>query len=474
MASTAPAAPGPAGLGLKTCLALLGVALAVRAVVAVGTDVYFDTAYYWQWAQRLDWGYYDHPPLIAWLIALLGIHGTALLCGVGTLAAVWGLARDVYQSREAAWRAAALWSVVPGGMVAGIWATPDSPLLLFWTLALWALWRERWLWAGLASGLALLAKFPAVLLGIAFLITALKARRLPWGAWGTGAIAAVFLVPVLLWNARHDWVGILFQLRHGLDGQGGWRTLGDFIVGQFAFGGPVLALLALVYAVRGPREHFLLRMAALVPLLFFGYAASRARSEVNWATMAYLSVCVGVAGMSRLWQRTAAFSGLAVVLGVSFHLFFPLMSFKRDTTLWRTHGWEVLSALATPEKLFPEMKPGSVAAVFTGNYQLASAVALHARVPVGTAGPVRFSQYDVWPEPVVPPGGDVLWVEEDGPFAPSALTDRFEAMEEPVELVGHFKGRVLHPFRVWWLRSARPAPPSPATPVPDGENQSHR
>ena len=35
------------------------------------------------------------------------------------------------------------------------------PLLLFWTLALWALWRERWVLAGLACGLALLSKYPA-------------------------------------------------------------------------------------------------------------------------------------------------------------------------------------------------------------------------------------------------------------------------------------------------------------------------
>ncbi|NTX15860.1 glycosyltransferase family 39 protein [Myxococcus sp. CA056] len=456
MVSPAPAPPTPVGLGLKTCLTLLGVALAVRVVLALGTDVYFDTAYYWQWAQRLDWGYYDHPPLIAWLIAALGIHGTAFLCGTGTVVAVWGLARDVYQSREAAWRAAALWSVVPGGMVAGVWATPDTAMLLLWTLALWALWRERWLWAGLASGLAVLAKFPAVLLGVAFLVTALKHRRLPKGAWGTGVLAALFLVPVLLWNARHDWVGIAFQLRHGLEGQGGWKTLGEFLGGQFAFGGPVIFPLALVYALRGPREQFLLRMAALVPLLFFGYAASRARGEVNWTTMAYLSVCVGVAGMRRPWQLAAAFSGLAVVLAVTLHLFFPMLRFKRDTALWRTHGWEVLRALSAPEKLFPEMKPGDVVAVYAGNYQLASMIAHYSGIPVGTAGLVRFSQYDVWPEPLVPPGKDVLWVEEDGPLPPPALTSHYESMEDPAELVGTFQGRRLHFFRVWWVRGKKP------------------
>jgi hypothetical protein len=193
-----------------------------------------------------------------------------------------------------------------------------------------------------------------------------------------------------------------------------------------------------------------------VPLLFFGYAASRARGEVNWTTMAYVSVCVGVAGMRRPWQIAAAASGLAVVLAVTLHLFFPVLNFKRDTALWRTHGWDVLSQLSTPEKLFPGMKPDSVVAVFAGNYQLASQIAHYARVPVGTAGPVRFSQYDVWGEPPIPPGKDVLWVEEDGPFAPAALTDRFEIMDEHVELVGTFQGRRLHFFRVWWVRNARP------------------
>ncbi|MCP3104050.1 glycosyltransferase family 39 protein [Myxococcus sp. K15C18031901] len=435
---------------------MVGVALVLRVALALGTNVYFDTAYYWQWARHLAWGYYDHPPLVAWLIALLGIHGTALGCGAATVAAVWGLARDVYGDRAAAWRAAALWSVVPGGMVAGTWATPDSPLLLFWTLALWALWRERWVLAGLACGLALLSKFPAVLLGAAFLLTALATRRFPRRAWGTAALAATCVTPVLLWNAGHDWVGVAFQLRHGLDGQGGWSTLGEFVGGQFIFGGLVLFPLAWVYAARGPRAHLLLRMAAVVPLLFFGYAAVRARGEANWPAMAYVSVCVGVAGMRPPWQRVAVFTNLALVLAVVSHLFFPVLRLERDTALWRTQGWDVLSALATPHTLFPDMKPGDVVAVYTGNYQLASQVARYAGVPVGTAGPVRFSQYDLWPPPAVAPGQDVLWVEEDGPFAPSTLTDRFGAMDDPAYLYGTYQGRVLHTFRVWWIRDAKP------------------
>jgi 4-amino-4-deoxy-L-arabinose transferase-like glycosyltransferase len=125
-----PATP-PAAASLRVCIALLLASAGVRLALALGTDIYFDEAYYWQWARNLAWGYYDHPPLVAWIIAAVDIRPAALLCGVGTMAAVWGLARDVHGSREAAWRAAALWSVVPVGILAGVWATPDSPLMLF-------------------------------------------------------------------------------------------------------------------------------------------------------------------------------------------------------------------------------------------------------------------------------------------------------------------------------------------------------
>jgi 4-amino-4-deoxy-L-arabinose transferase-like glycosyltransferase len=442
---------------------VLAASAVLRLVLMLGTDVYFDTAYYWQWARHLAWGYYDHPPLSAWLIAALGIHATALLCGAGTVAAVWGLARDVYASREAAWRAAALWSVVPASMVAGVWATPDSPLLLFWTLGLWALWRERWVWAGLACGLALLSKYPAVLLGLAFLLAAARARRLPAGAWLTGALALLCFVPVVLWNARHEWVGFLFQLRHGLEGRGGWLTFGQYLAGQLALGGPVLFPLVLVYAVRGPREQFLLRMAALVPLLFFGYAATRARGEANWPAAAYVAACVGVAGMRPAWRGAVTASGLAVALAVGSHVLFPIVRAERDRLLWRTHGWSVLRELATPGKLFPGLDARRVAAIYAPNYQLASQVARYTGAVTDTGGTARFSQYDLWPAPAIAPGQDVLWVGEGGPPPPDELAARFTAVEGPVELPGDFRERRLHTFLVWRLRELKP-PDGPAPP----------
>ncbi|WP_233601990.1 glycosyltransferase family 39 protein [Corallococcus sp. CA047B] len=446
-------ADSTSGLGMRACVALVALGVALRLALAVGTDVYFDETYYWQWARHLAWGYFDHPPLVAWLIAGLGIRGTALVCGLGTGAAVWGLARDVYGSKDVAWRALALWSVVPVGIISGVWATPDSPMLLFWALGLWALYREKWVLAGLTCGLALLSKYPSVLLGLAFMLAALRARRLPAGAWLTAGIALLCFLPVVLWNASHEWVGFAFQLNHGLGGTGGWKTFGEFVAGQLAMGGPLLFPLAVLYAVRGPREQFLLRMAAVVPLVFFGYAAARTRGEANWPAAAYLAACIGVAGMKLHWQRETAWSGALISLAVASHLLFPVLPFERDVLLSRTHGWSPLERLSAPEQLFAGMPPVRTA-VYAPTYQLASQVAYYAGVETDTVGPSRRkSQYDVWPPLELKPGQDVLWCSENGAPPPEELVQRFGSVEGPVELTGDFRGRRLHTFTVWRLRA---------------------
>jgi hypothetical protein len=122
--------------------------------------------------------------------------------------------------------------------------------------------------------------------------------------------------------------------------------------------------------------------------------------------------------------------------------------------LARTHGWDVLSALAEPARLFPGLDTRQAAVVYAPSYQLASQAAREAGVAVDTAGGGRKSQYDLWPRPQVAPGQDALWYSE-GAEPPEELLQRFTSVEGPVELPSDFQGRRVHTFRVWRLRSAR-------------------
>jgi hypothetical protein len=34
-------------------------------IQAINTDLIGDEAYYWMFSENLDWGYFDHPPMVA-------------------------------------------------------------------------------------------------------------------------------------------------------------------------------------------------------------------------------------------------------------------------------------------------------------------------------------------------------------------------------------------------------------------------
>ncbi len=197
-----------------------------------------DEAYYFDWALRLDLGYFDHPPGVALLglgarlipsSALAGRLGN-LLAATLTLLVLLRFYRACGLDARQALLALVMTSATFAGLVSGVLATPDTPLALAWALALHeglaALRgdRRRWVTAGLATGLGLLGKYGMALIGPVFLWAILwadpKALRTPWPYLGALAALLVF-APNLVWNAQHDWLTIRFQFGHGFSTSAG-------------------------------------------------------------------------------------------------------------------------------------------------------------------------------------------------------------------------------------------------------------
>src|SRR5947209_10583324 len=61
--------PGDRRLITNTILTVAAL-VALRLVAAAFTPITFDEAYYWMWSKNLAGGYYDHPPLVAFVIRL--------------------------------------------------------------------------------------------------------------------------------------------------------------------------------------------------------------------------------------------------------------------------------------------------------------------------------------------------------------------------------------------------------------------
>lgn len=193
-----------------------------------------DEAYYFGWATHLALGYFDHPPLVAWMAAtsrladgclLLDRLGTLLVAGL-LLASTVRFFRIIGLSDDKVRFTAmllAFGNVM--GLAVGFLTTPDTALMLAWILALseaaLALKGDdkRWLTAGAATGLGLLAKYTMLLMGPVFLWALLRTSRgrglrTPWPYLG-GVLALLVFSPNLLWNAQNDWITLRFQARHG-------------------------------------------------------------------------------------------------------------------------------------------------------------------------------------------------------------------------------------------------------------------
>src|ERR1700712_667997 len=246
---------------LRGLAAAIAVVTRIRLVMAATVPLAPDEAYYWIWSRALAPGYLDHPPMVAlWIRAgtsLLGqtAFGVRLLGPVAAALASWMLfdaARVLFPDTKVGPAAVIMLNASLLLGVGTVIMTPDSPLLFFWTAAFWAAARIAaggsggwWLVAGLAGGLALDGKYTGLFLwaGIGLwvlLVPAVRPWLRRWQPWAAVTMGLALFAPVLVWNGKHDWVGLIKQGGRINDWQP-VRALGflaELIGGQIGFGKP--------------------------------------------------------------------------------------------------------------------------------------------------------------------------------------------------------------------------------------------
>lgn len=477
-------------------LLLLAVGVARLVYLALWPlDLAADESYYWDWTRQLDWCYYSKPPMIAWLIALstavlgdheFGVRFLAPLFSTGMLAALYALGRAFF-SRRVALLAVVLALLSPGQIAAGILFTIDAPFLFFWTAALaciaWALrdapGRPRlWLAAGILAGLGLLTK--QTMIGLPMVVGAtlvvvpgwwpLLWRRFPLLV----APMAVATLPVIGWNAQHDW--ITFQHTSEHFGESTWTLVRgltlffESLAAQAALVNPVVfaAFIAafavgLRRALRGPTYVRFLLMAGPLPLLAVWALGLTQRVQPNWPAPFYVAAILlataWIAGewrkrrdetitaddpetdaapeLRRRWWRTAWPAGAILALTLLALPWVTLaVSGPSGGPLKRVHGWSAMAtAVATERANHPRTLELPVIAATPRQHVSALAFYLPAqpRVWHWTDRRRLNNQYLLWGGPVDRLGEDFLvavaWQPETG-FKPTPpLEGRFARLE---------------------------------------------
>ena len=299
-------------------LLILG-SLLLRLGFAALLGLGIDESYMVAAGRQLQLSYFDHPPA-AWWISWAAIHlfgGNApagvrlpfiLLFAVSTWL-MYRLTSRLYSPRAGLWAAVTLNLSPVFTITTGSWVLPDGPLdcallaaVLCLTHALQAGRHARawWLAAGAAAGAAMFSKYLAglTLLGaLIFLVSHPVQRR--WlrcpDPWLAGLVAVAAFLPVILWNAEHNWISFFFQGDRALARH--WHPFAPLVVlgGEALFVLPWIWLPMMVLLVgalrRGRAEagEWLLCCLAVPPILLFTVVSLWSpRVLFHWAAPGYL------------------------------------------------------------------------------------------------------------------------------------------------------------------------------------------
>jgi 4-amino-4-deoxy-L-arabinose transferase-like glycosyltransferase len=337
---------------------LIAAMTAMRLVYAGLTDLRTDEAYYWTWSKENVLSFLDHPPMIAWFIRFgtaifgdtnLGVRFTGILGMLVTQLLLADIVRRVTHDS----RAIVIAVLMPeaalyyGLLMAKV--APDTALIPFAVAMMWALVRLEqsgdsrwWLAAGAFAGLALLSKFTAVMLFPAIAAFMLVPKwRTRWMfspyPWAAALIAIALFMPVLIWNAGHDWASFRFQfVRATANHEWSWRTLGDFIGLQFGLVGFVLLPVVLSGVIltawrgyrRGDAVAILFSTAVIVPFAYFFWKSLTLRVGDTWPMFiwpaGFAATAINIAMLprerfsARMIKSTIGWANAAIASGIIF------------------------------------------------------------------------------------------------------------------------------------------------------------
>ena len=471
----------------RATLVLVAIVTAVHAAVAASVGLGTDEAHYALYGLHLDWSYFDHPPLVGWLQALalevadtdLALRAFPLLLFMGSCLALHRLTRRLFPD-ESPWlgTGAVVWLLVGLPFHAlGMSMLPEAPLLLVGLGAMHALLgvleRGRlidWLLLGVLLGLAGLSKYTAVTLVVtvagAVLLERPRPRLAAAGPLLALLVAALAVLPVLLWNQAHDWISVRYQLEHGA-GDAGWsltRCLVSQAVSLAAYS-PAVYVFGLVALVAGWRERSqrgvrLTLLLAWPMLVLFGVSGGGEVSLPHWTALAWAGTApLGVRWVAGAWHRawvralawTSGGAWALLLLVIHSQLLVPWMPFpeNKDPTT-ALHGWDEAADEARRQVEKMATTEGRPPHLFVDGWTRASRIAWYARPEPVVVLDNSVNQFDLWfGSPVAGDRGIlVVWDREGDRELPGDLRS-FDHTELVSELPIHLAGRLATTFRFY-------------------------
>lgn len=393
----------------QSLLILIVVSTAIKMMMATMLPITGDEAYFILWGSNLDYGYYDHPPMVGWwLAALLQVSDHPLWLRLPTILTTTLIGVVIFYivrpyGKTNAVIAAGLYWLAPVNLIVPL-ITTDTPLI-FWSflsgISFYKAQRhDKYGWyfiAGLLLGLAFFSKFFAGLLGLAYFFYLLLFVRRGIRPYVGLLLVIVGTLPFiglnLLWNYNHCWDNYLFNLVN--------RT-SDF---ELSFWLPTKYILFLIYIITPPAIFYIWRRPGklletlqhgglgvflalfLIPIILFALLSVGKSIGLHWLLSFYPFLFIALPLLLHFGQLRVCFYfmwgfGLLHVLAMVILIFMLPGVVEDNTKLYK----EVVYAMKAKQllEMIKPMRRNMVLA--TPSYSQSSLLGFHAKEHVLVLG----------------------------------------------------------------------------------------
>src|ERR1700743_491676 len=308
----------------------------LNAIQAYTLEIHADEAYYWLYSRFLDWGYFDHPPMVAIYIKIgdslvhseFGVRLMTVLSSTLTLYILWLIVKKY--AIEAKW----FILVVSGIFIFhqyGFTTTPDAPLFLFTVLFYFIYQKyineDRLKWAVLLAVIIaclLYSKYHGILLiGFTVLsnIKLLKRRSF----WAIVILSVVLYTPHILWQIDHGYPSVNYHLFEQSTDHYSFFQTWTYFPGQILMAGPLIGWFLFYNAFTTKIKDAFIRglmVNAIGTYLFFLLSSFKGEVQPQWTLIAFAPLVIlalirfGQAGNWQPWFKWLAIVNLAIIVVV--------------------------------------------------------------------------------------------------------------------------------------------------------------
>ncbi|MBN1598967.1 MAG: glycosyltransferase family 39 protein [Bacteroidales bacterium] len=278
----------------------------INLIQSAFTELAHDEAYYWMYSRYLDWGYFDHPPMIAVLIKFgyslfkneLGVRLLTSVMGTFTLFMLYQLIEVNRNLKVFIMLCVSI--VLMHSHIAGFLAIPDLPVIFFATLffILIKKYIEKdnmitALLIGITSALMLYSKYHGILI-LTFTFSAHIKFIKRKSFWIIPLVLIVLMIPHLSWQIENHFPSFQYHLytRSSIYKIGyTW----NYIYSQLLIAGPLVSILIFYNAFTVKAENIfnrILKFNLTGIYLFFLLMSFKGRVEAHWTAIAFIPLIV--------------------------------------------------------------------------------------------------------------------------------------------------------------------------------------